>query len=99
MSKRFFGNSAARDQSASNIKQKALDDEQFSALYALGIIESSERGPRRRDNSKARDLSDETSSYPQKSEFSCLLYLVSIWVSKLDCPEFQEFPRGYCLKY
>jgi len=67
MSKRLFDNSASRNQNQ-NTQKSAYHDEQVSALYALGLLTSSDRGPRRREIDRVREDISVTETYPRKSE-------------------------------
>jgi hypothetical protein len=76
MSKRLFGNSAPRNQNQ-NLQKGTYQDEQVSALYALGLLTSSDRGPRRREIDKTREIGA-AEAYPKKSKspiFSFLYHL------------------------
>jgi hypothetical protein len=79
MSKRLFGNSASRNQNQ-NTQKGTYSDEQVSALYALGLLTSSDTGPRRREIDKTREA-DAAESYPKKSKspsaYSLMIY--NLW--------------------
>lgn len=68
MSKRLFGNSASRNTNPNQNTQKGnYQEEQVSALYALGLLTGSDRGPRRREIDRTREIGA-AESYPKKSE-------------------------------
>jgi hypothetical protein len=53
-------------------------------LYALGLLTSSDRGPRRREIDRAREDTSATETYPRKSESLSICLFPYILPSKIS---------------